>query len=68
VPNPKQQLADIALRLRNQFIDRQVAASMQKANQAETTESEKMDLLRQQQELRAAKRQPLAEQTRLAGA
>jgi DNA primase len=68
VPNPKQQLADIVLRLRNQFIDRQVAASMQKANQAETTESEKMDLLRQQQELRAAKRQPLAEQARLAGA
>jgi DNA primase len=59
VPNPKQQLTDIVLRLRNQFIDRQLAASMQKVNQPETPEAEKMESLRRQQQLRALKLQPL---------
>ena len=35
IPNPSQQLADVALRLRNQFLDRQLAALMQRANQPE---------------------------------
>jgi len=64
VPNPKQQLTDITLRLRNQFIDRQLAALMQKVNQPEMTESERIESLRQQQEMRAMKRQPLAEQSK----
>jgi hypothetical protein len=59
LPNPAQQLADIVIRLRNQSVDRQLAASIQKINQPETTESERLELLRQQQELRALKRQPL---------
>jgi len=59
IPNPLQQLADVALRLRNQFIDRQFAALMQRANQPETGEAERLDLLRQQQELRRLKRQPI---------
>ena len=54
-----QQLADVALRLRNQFIDRQLAALMQRANQPECAETERLDLLRQQQELRRRKRQPI---------
>jgi len=61
VPNPKQQLEDIALRLRNQFIDRQLAASMQKVSQPETTELERIESLRQQQEMRLTKRKPLEE-------
>ena len=59
IPNPSQQLADVALRLRNQFIDRQLAALMQRANQPEISEAERHDLLRQQQELRRLKRQPM---------
>jgi hypothetical protein len=59
VPNPQQQLADVALRLRNQFIDRQSAALMQRANQPEGSEADRLDLLRQQQELRQLKRQPI---------
>jgi len=62
VPNPTQQLTDILVRLRNQAIDRQLAAMIQKVNQPETNEEERIDLLRQQQELRGFKRQPL-EQT-----
>jgi len=59
IPNPSQQLADVALRLRNQFLDRQLAALMQRANQPEVSEPERDDLLRQQQELRRLKRQPI---------
>jgi len=59
IPNPSQQLADVALRLRNQFIDRQLGALMQRANQPECAEAERLDLLRQQQELRRLKRQPI---------
>jgi hypothetical protein len=60
LPNPSQQLADVALRLRNQFIDRQFAALMQRANQPDCAEAERLDLLHQQQELRRLKRQPIA--------
>jgi DNA primase len=60
IPNPEQQLADVALRLRNQFLDRQMALCVQRASQAETPETERNELLRQQQELRQQKRQPLA--------
>ena len=59
IPNPQQQLADLALRLRNQFMDRQLAALMQRVNQPECGEDERLDLLRQQQELRQLKRQPI---------
>jgi hypothetical protein len=47
------------VRLRNQFIDRQLADSMRRANQPECTEAERLELLRQQQELRQLKRQPI---------
>jgi DNA primase len=59
IPNPAQQLSDVALRLRNQFIDRQFGVLMQRANQPEVSEAERNDLLRQQQELRRLKRQPI---------
>jgi DNA primase len=59
IPNPDQQLGDVVLRLRNQFLDRQIAASIQRASQPETSEAERMELLRQQQELRQQKRVPL---------
>jgi DNA primase len=59
IPNPAQQLADVALRLRNQFIDRQLATLMQRTNQPECSEAERNELLRQQQQLRHLKRQPI---------
>jgi len=59
IPNPSQQLADVALRLRNQFIARQLASLMQRASQPEASEAERLDLLRQQQELRQLRRQPI---------
>jgi DNA primase len=60
IPNPAQQIADVATRLRNQHIDRQLATLMQRMNQPQCTEPERLDLLRQQQDLRALKRQPVS--------
>jgi DNA primase len=59
IPNPQQQLADVALRLRNQFIDRQLAEAMHHANQPEVDDATRLELLRRQQELREMKRRPL---------
>lgn len=59
IPNPQQQLADIALRLRNQFIDRQLMTLIHQANQPELGDEARVELLRQQQGLRHLKRQPL---------
>jgi DNA primase len=61
LPNPTQQLTDVALRLRNQFIDQQLARMMLRINQPETADAERVELLRQQQELRLLKRQTLKE-------
>jgi DNA primase len=60
IPNPETQLADLALKLRNQFLDRQLAASILRAAQPQTSDAEKMELLHQQQEFRRLKREPLA--------
>jgi hypothetical protein len=59
IPSPDRQLADVVTFLRNQFLDRQIAASIQRASQPETSETDRMELLRQQQELRQQKRAPL---------
>jgi DNA primase len=59
LPNPDRQLADVVMSLRNQFLDRQIAMSVQRASQPETSEADRMELLRQQQELRQQKRTPL---------
>ncbi|MCX8089992.1 MAG: DNA primase [Verrucomicrobiae bacterium] len=59
IPNPEQQIADVTLRLRNLHLDRQLATLTARLAQPETSPSERMSLLRQQQELRQQKRQPL---------
>ncbi len=59
LPKPEQQLLDVAARLRNQFIERQMATLMHRANQPELSDEERVDLLRQQQELRELKRRAL---------
>ena len=59
IPNPDQQIADVALKLRNQFLDRQIAALTQKASQPEMPETEQTELLREREKLRGQKRAPL---------
>ena len=60
IPNPEMQLADVILKLRNQFLDRQIAVLTQKASQPEISDAEKIELLREQQKLREQKRTPLS--------
>ena len=60
IPNPRQQLADVLVGLRNQFIDRQLAAISQRAGQPSLDDAARIELLRQQQSLRQLKRQPIA--------
>jgi DNA primase len=60
IPNPETQLADVTLKLRNQFLDRQVGALTQKISQPEISDDEKVSLLREQMKLKEQKRSPLA--------
>jgi DNA primase len=60
IPNPETQLADMALKLRNQFLDRQIGALTQKASQPETSEVERNEALLAREKLRTQKRLPLA--------
>lgn len=59
IPEPARQLKDLVTRLRNQFIDRQLAALTHRGGLPETGDEERLELLRQQQQLRQLKRQPL---------
>ncbi len=59
IPNPETQLADVALKLRNQFLDRQIVALTQKISQPEIGDDEKVSLLREQMKLKEQKRSPL---------
>ncbi|MGH7992775.1 MAG: DNA primase, partial [Limisphaerales bacterium] len=54
------QLPDVVLKMRNQFLDRQIAALTQKTSQPGASDSEKVELLREQQKLRDQKRAPLS--------
>jgi DNA primase len=60
IPNPETQITDVTLKLRNQFLDRQIAVLTQKTSQPETNEAGKIELLREQQKLREQKRAPLS--------
>jgi DNA primase len=60
LPHPAQQLGDLALRLRNAEFDRQIAALLQRVSLPETSDQQKIEALRLQQDLRTQKRQPLA--------
>jgi len=61
IPNPETQLADMALKLRNQFLDRQIGALTQKISQPQLTDDEKVALLREQMKLKEQKRLPLSQ-------
>jgi DNA primase len=60
IPNPSQQLADVILRLRNQFIDRELMSLIHRVNQPETDDVTRLELLQQQKEIRELKRKPIA--------
>ena len=60
LPNPEQQLADVTVKLRNQFLDRQIAALTQKAGSPDTSDADKITFLQQQQTLRAQKRESIS--------
>jgi hypothetical protein len=64
IPNPEIQLADVTLKLRNQFLDRQIGALTQKISQPETGDEERVQWLREQMKLKDLKRQPLAQSRR----
>ncbi|HTV39485.1 MAG TPA: DNA primase [Candidatus Sulfotelmatobacter sp.] len=60
IPNVERQIADVILKLRNQALDRHVAALTQKAGLPETPDQERVELLRRREELRKQKASPLA--------
>lgn len=59
IPNPEIQLADVTLKLRNQFLDRQIAALAHKMGRPEISEEARVALLQEQMILSGRKRAPL---------
>jgi DNA primase len=59
IPNPEQQLSDLALRLRNIWIEQQMAQVTARAAQPEIPDPDRTALLHHLQELRRLKRGPL---------
>ncbi len=60
IPNPETQVADMTLKLRNQFLDRQIGVLTQKISQPQIADDEKVSLLREQMQLKELKRSPLS--------
>ena len=61
IPNPETQLADVIVKLRNQYLDRQIAALTQKTALPEYSDAQKIDMLQTQKKLREQKASPLVE-------
>jgi hypothetical protein len=61
IPNPETQLADVILKLRNQYLDRQIAALTQRTAAPELSDAQKIEFLQAQKKLREQKASPLAE-------
>jgi DNA primase len=60
IPNPETQLADVTLKLRNQFLDQRLGELMQKIGRPETSDAQKIEFLHEQQQLKRQKRAPLS--------
>ena len=56
MPNPEIQLADVTKKLRDQFLDQQIAALTQKISSPDTVDAQKLELLHEQQRLKQQKR------------
>ena len=61
MPNLEQQLADVILKLRSQFIDHQIAVLTQKAAQPDISDADKINFLQERDKLREQKRAPLSQ-------
>jgi DNA primase len=61
MPNPAQQLKDITTGLRNRFITRQLSGLLQRLEDPQLNDEQRVALLRQLQELRVLKGRPLAD-------
>jgi DNA primase len=59
IPNPETQLADVTLKLRNQFLDQQIATLTHQLSGPEIDDPQKVRLLQEQQRLKQQKRSPL---------
>jgi DNA primase len=59
LPNPEQQFKDVTLRLRNEYLDRQIAAITLQASQSDIGDEEKLKLLQARQGFREQKRTAL---------
>jgi DNA primase len=59
LPNPEMQLADVTLKLRNQFLDQRLGELMQKISSPDTSDGQKIEFLHEQQRLKSQKRSPL---------
>ena len=59
LPNPQTQLADVALKLRNQYLDGRIATVTNLISSPDTADAEKVRVLQEQQQLKQQKRTPL---------
>jgi len=59
MPNPETQLADVTLKLRNQFLDQRIGELMHRINSPETADAQRIEFLHEQQQLKQQKRSPL---------
>jgi DNA primase len=60
LPNPEIQLADVVKKLRDQFLDQQIAALTQRISSPELADAAKLEFLQEQQKLKQQKRSPLS--------
>ncbi len=59
IPNPQIQLADVVLKLRNQFLETLIADLTHQISQPELSDETRVNLLREQQQVKSLKRLPL---------
>ncbi|MGC3958950.1 MAG: DNA primase [Verrucomicrobiota bacterium] len=59
IPNPDQQLTDVVLRIRNQYVDQQMAAITKQLSQPGLSDAQNVELLQHLQQWRQYKKQPL---------
>jgi DNA primase len=62
MPNPAQQIRDVTQRLRNQFMNRQMSSLLHQLSQPGISETQRLELLKRQQDLRSLKNRPIDNQ------
>lgn len=62
LPDPERQLMDLIKRFRDQHLDREIEQLLVRATHPETSEAERVEMIRHREELRARKRTPLSAQ------